>query len=76
MRVCLPALCLRGRVLFAMIAHKDQAKKSDNLPLFSRISLRRNMKALQLMDVKGAFTFIKDDSPAKAGKQRKRKKRP
>jgi hypothetical protein len=33
------------------------------------------MKALQLMDVEGAFTFIKDESPAKPGKQKQRKKR-
>jgi uncharacterized protein (TIGR04141 family) len=65
----------KRKVLFAMVTHKDGAKKSDNLPLFSRISLRRNMKALQLMDVKGTFTFIKDESPAKPGRQKKRKKR-
>ena len=34
------------KVVFGIVTHKDKARKSKNLPLFSRVSLRRNMKAL------------------------------
>jgi hypothetical protein len=33
------------------------------------------MKALQLMGVTGAFTFVDDGSPAKPGKKKKQKKK-
>jgi hypothetical protein len=39
------------KVAYQIITHKDPAKKSENLPLFSRISMRRHMKALRLMQV-------------------------
>ncbi len=63
------------KVLFAIVTHKDPANKSDNLPLFSRISLRRILRALKLWKVPGAFAFVKDESPRKPGKPKKRKKR-
>jgi len=61
------------RVVFAMVTHKDTALKSENLPLFSRISLMRNLKALQRMSVPASFGFIPDQTPKKEGKKKARK---
>lgn len=61
------------KVAYQIITHKDPAKKSENLPLFSRISMRRHMKALRLMQVERSYGFIKDTSPRKPGKAKKRK---
>lgn len=38
-------------IVFGIVTRKDPAGRSLNLPLFSRISLMRGMKALQLVDV-------------------------
>jgi uncharacterized protein (TIGR04141 family) len=62
-------------VVFGIVTHKDKHLKSDNLPLFSRISLMRNMKALQTMSVRANFGFIEDASQKNQGKQKKRKKK-
>ncbi len=48
------------KVIFSIVTHKDTSKKSDNLPLFSRISLYRTLRALQSMGVERSFGFIKD----------------
>ena len=61
-------------VVFGIITHKEKAAKSENLPLFSRISLRRVMKDLQLMSVKACYGFINDASPKTEGKKKARKK--
>jgi uncharacterized protein (TIGR04141 family) len=63
------------RVAFGIVTHKDKEQKSDNFPLFSRISLMRNMKALQLMGVGGSYGFIEDQTPRKQGKKKARKKK-
>lgn len=55
------------KVVFGVITHKNPALRSDNLPLFSKISLMRNMQRLDLMSVPSALTFIEDASPAKGG---------
>lgn len=55
------------RVVFGIISHKDPAGLSDNLPLFSKISLMRNMQRLDVMRVPCALAFIPDESPAKGG---------
>jgi uncharacterized protein (TIGR04141 family) len=62
-------------VIFGIVTHKDKAKKSLNLPLFSRISLMRNMKALQVRSVRASFGFIADESAKSAGKKKQRKKK-
>ncbi len=62
-------------VVFGIVTHKDKGQKSLNLPLFSRISLRRNLKSLQLMSVPARYGFVEDQSPKKAGKKKKRKPR-
>lgn len=66
----------RFQVIFGIVTHKDNAKKSDNLPLFSRISLTRIIKALRLMDTACVFGFIADQSVPKPGAKKKRKKKP
>ncbi len=60
-------------VIFAIITHKDKIEKSKNLPLFSRISLRRVMKELQLMSVKAHYGFVSDKTPKKKGKKKTKK---
>lgn len=55
------------KVVFGIISHKDSGRQSDNLPLFSKISLMRNMQRLDMMRIPCALTFIPDESPAKGG---------
>ena len=52
-------------VFYVIITHKDKDKKSDNLPLFSRVSLRRTVKYMQLMNVRPYFGFVKNISSKK-----------
>jgi len=61
------------KVVFAIVTHKDAAQKSGNLPLFSRVSLMRCIRALQLMNVPAAYGFVSDQSPKTEGKKKKRK---
>jgi uncharacterized protein (TIGR04141 family) len=63
------------RIVFGIVTRKDPAARSLNLPLFSRISLMRGMKALQLMDVPGRVMFIADQVVAIEGRRKKRKKK-
>jgi uncharacterized protein (TIGR04141 family) len=63
------------KVVFGIVTSKDKAKKSLNLPLFSRISLMRSLKELKRMGIEAEFCFIPDDAPSKAGKPKKRKPR-
>ena len=58
------------KVIFAIITHKPKVKKSANLPLFSRISLMRNFKALKLMSVAVGFGFVEDQSVRKAANKK------
>jgi uncharacterized protein (TIGR04141 family) len=62
------------KVIYQIITHKDKSRKSLNLPLFSRISLRRSMKELRRMGIQAEFSFVKDKTPTSAGKKKKRKK--
>jgi uncharacterized protein (TIGR04141 family) len=55
------------KLIFGIITHKQAALKSDALPLFSKISLMRNMQRLDLMRVPVALAYIPDASPAKGG---------
>ncbi|WPO43118.1 DUF6119 family protein [Tardiphaga sp. 42S5] len=68
-----PLVSKKFQVIFAVITHKDKAAKSDNLPLFSRISLMRVMKALRVMSVDAAFGFVPDASPKKVGRRKTKK---
>ena len=60
-------------VVFAIITHKDRNRKSKNLPLFSRISLNRNVKALRLMNVEVSLGFVEDNTAKTVGRKKKRK---
>lgn len=62
-------------IVFGIVTRKDPAVNSLNLPLFSRISLMRGMKALQLMDVQGSVIFIADQAVPGEGRKKKRKKK-
>ncbi|MCK9224801.1 MAG: TIGR04141 family sporadically distributed protein [Candidatus Muirbacterium halophilum] len=48
------------KVIYGIISRKDKIKKSDNLPVFSRISLLRTLKRLKLMHIDSEIIFIKD----------------
>ena len=61
------------KVSFQIITHKDKDKKSLNLPLFSRIRLKRTMKELRLMGIEAEFCFVKDEAPKKPGKKKQKK---
>jgi uncharacterized protein (TIGR04141 family) len=63
------------RIVFGIVTRKDPTGRSLNLPLFSRISLMRSMKALQLMDVPASVMFIADQVAAAEGRKKKRKKK-
>jgi len=63
----------RYSVAFGIVTYKDKAKKSLNLPLFSRVSLMRSLKYLRLMSVPAVYGFIEDKNPKVAGKKKKRK---
>ena len=65
----------RYRVVFGIVTRKDPHVRSLNLPLFSRVSLMRNMKALRLMDVDGNVIFIADQAAAAQGRKKGRKKK-
>lgn len=55
------------KVIFGIITHKDRDRKSDNLPLFSKISLMRNMQHLDVRKIPCTLMFIDDQSPKKHG---------
>jgi uncharacterized protein (TIGR04141 family) len=63
------------KVVFGVVTTKDPTKKSANLPLFSRISLRRAFKDLSVMRIEAELCFIPDDSPPKPPKPKARKPR-
>lgn len=63
------------RIVFGIVSRKDPTGRSLNLPLFSRISLMRSMKALQLMDVPGRVMLIADQAVAAEGRKKKRTKK-
>ncbi len=63
------------RVQFVIVTRKDPVHRSLNLPLFSRISLMRTLKALQVRGVERGYSFVPDQSVSADGKQKKRKKK-
>ena len=62
------------KVIYAIVTKKPKMKKSNNLPLFSRISLMRSIKALHLMKAIVTYCFIEDNTEKKDGKKKIRKK--
>ena len=63
----------RYRVIFGIVTHKNKTGKSENLPLFSRVSLMRITRSLRLKDTECRFGFIDDRSEKKAGVPKKRR---
>ncbi|MHC5308013.1 DUF6119 family protein [Bartonella sp. LJL80] len=55
------------KVVFGIITHRNKDDKSDNLPLFSKISLMRNMQQLDVRKIPSSLVFIEDQSPKKHG---------
>ncbi|ELZ1657887.1 TIGR04141 family sporadically distributed protein [Cronobacter sakazakii] len=53
------------KVVFGIITKKPAPSKSENLPLFSKISLMRSLRALALYRTEGVVSFIEDKSPPK-----------
>lgn len=62
-------------IQFVIVTRKDPANRSLNLPLFSRISLMRVMKALHVRGIERSYTFVADTSAAAEGKKKKRKRK-
>jgi uncharacterized protein (TIGR04141 family) len=62
-------------VLFGIVTHKNQNAKSEDLPLFSRISLMRSARWLRVSGTHCKFGFIEDKSPKKQGIPKTRKKK-
>jgi uncharacterized protein (TIGR04141 family) len=63
------------RVIFAIVTRKNADARSRNLPLFSRISLMRSMKALQLMNIAAHYVFVEDRSDNVDGRKKQRKRK-
>jgi uncharacterized protein (TIGR04141 family) len=65
----------RYSISFAVVTHKTQLDRgSDNLPIFSRISLRRALVALQAMGVSANVQMVSDKTD-RAGRKKVRKPR-
>ncbi len=61
------------KVIYGIITPKNKSDQSDNLPIFSRMSLARTLNALMLMDIECRVVLIKDNVNRK--KQVSNKKR-
>lgn len=70
---CKPVKERQFIVEFGIISRKDPSKKSDNLPLFSRISLKRALIDLDLMGVPATYGFVSDETPKAASRAKPRK---
>ncbi|WP_373415098.1 DUF6119 family protein [Ensifer aridi] len=55
------------KVIFGIITHKNNQGRSDNLPLFSKISLMRSIQQLDVRKIPSVLVFIEDQSPKKHG---------
>jgi uncharacterized protein (TIGR04141 family) len=63
------------QIIFGIVTRKDPGGRSENLPLFSRISLMRAMKTLHLMDVPASVVFVADATAGAEGRKKRRKRR-
>lgn len=66
----------RHRVVYAIATRKPADRRSDNLPLFSRMSLRRCIRVLTLMRVGVRCCFIADARGLGEGRPRRRPRGP
>jgi uncharacterized protein (TIGR04141 family) len=62
-------------VVFGIVTHKPPDARSSNLPLFSRISLMRAVRALKVAGTTCSFGFIQNHVGSREGIPRKRKQR-
>lgn len=70
-----PVDASNGKVLFVIATRKPAENKSDNLPLFSRMTLRRIVKAIKRTQREVGYAFIPDARLEEAGTIKTRKKR-
>jgi uncharacterized protein (TIGR04141 family) len=70
-----PLDTMRIKVIFGMITHKDRSRKSENLPLFSRISLVRVLRTFELAGAECRYGFIRDGLEPEPAKPKKSKKK-
>ncbi|MDR3060358.1 MAG: TIGR04141 family sporadically distributed protein [Prevotella sp.] len=63
------------RIIYGIITHKPSENKSLNLPIFSKISLKRALTELKAMGVDAKICYIKDDTTRESGKPKKRKRK-
>lgn len=70
-----PVATEKYRLVFVIATRKDITKKSDNLPMFSRVALRRIAKTLRYMSVPLVCSFIADKRVKPSAKEKPRKKR-
>lgn len=61
------------KVQFAIISKKNPDGGASNLPIFSRITLRRGIRELRRMGVTVEFGFVQDDSIRPVGRRLQRK---
>ena len=61
------------KVQFAIISKKDPDGGASNLPLFSRITLRRGIRELVRMGASVEFGFVRDASAGSVGRRLRRK---
>lgn len=58
-------------VRFVIVTHKEPTDRSANLPLFSKITLRRTIKDLAAYAVRTRFEFVRDVTPEKRASKSK-----
>lgn len=73
--IAAPVRSLDFEVRFAIITHRDATGKSKNLPLFSRITLRRALKDLQVRAIPASFGFVHDAAEDRRPKPKNRKRK-
>lgn len=70
-----PVNTAKYKLVFVIATRKEITKKSDNLPMFSRVALRRIAKTLRYMSVPLICSFIADKRVKPGAKEKPRKKR-
>lgn len=61
------------KIVYVIATRKNHDQKSANLPLFSRLTLRRTIKSLKLMNVDVSVCFVQDISERTSGYKKPRK---
>lgn len=62
---------LRFTVSFVILTHKAESGGSENLPLFSRLSLRRQLRAITRSQTPAHFKFVKDTTETSVVRRRR-----